>query len=204
MAWPFRCDRPRRGNRRRRGVRTRSRWRAPTIEISRTCRAQGSGTADIVGGEHAPARRRVGNQTEPAPMPDFVHRSSSTVASAPSSTTKVPWPTRAVGGGGQIAAPGRMVVSFSAPGCFDERQGFCAADPARRQHRVILDNGMYPTTIRRPQERDDPTRSVDGLRTRLRRLCPRLQRHGETVESPKTSSASSAASPRKPSIIHIN
>ncbi len=108
----------------------------------------------------------------------------------------------------KIAAPGRMVVSFSGDGCFlmNGQEFATAVQHGAHIVFIVVDNGMYGT-IRMHQERDYPTR-VHGTELKnpdFAAYARAFGGHGETVE--KTGDFAAAfercLSIGKPSIIHI-
>ncbi|MDP1750962.1 MAG: thiamine pyrophosphate-binding protein [Reyranella sp.] len=108
----------------------------------------------------------------------------------------------------KIAAPGRMVVSFSGDGCFlmNGQEFSTAVQHGANIVFIVVDNGMYGT-IRMHQERDYPTR-VHGTELKnpdFAAYARAFNGHGETVE--KTADFAAAfercVAIGKPSIIHI-
>jgi acetolactate synthase-1/2/3 large subunit len=108
----------------------------------------------------------------------------------------------------KIAAPGRMVVSFSGDGCFlmNGQEFSTAVQHGANIVFIVVDNGMYGT-IRMHQERDYPTR-VHGTELKnpdFAAYARAFGGHGETVE--KTGDFAAAfercVAISKPSIIHI-
>ena len=108
----------------------------------------------------------------------------------------------------KIAAPGRMVVSFSGDGCFlmNGQEFATAVQHGANIVFIVVDNGMYGT-IRMHQERDYPTR-VHGTELKnpdFAAYARAFNGHGETVE--KTADFAAAfercVAIGKPSIIHI-
>jgi acetolactate synthase-1/2/3 large subunit len=108
----------------------------------------------------------------------------------------------------KIAAPGRMVVSFSGDGCFlmNGQEFSTAVQHGANIVFVVVDNGMYGT-IRMHQERDYPTR-VHGTELKnpdFGAYARAFGGHGETVD--KTADFAAAfercVAIGKPSIIHI-
>jgi acetolactate synthase-1/2/3 large subunit len=108
----------------------------------------------------------------------------------------------------KIAAPGRMVVSFSGDGCFlmNGQEFSTAVQHGANIVFIVVDNGMYGT-IRMHQERDYPTR-VHGTELKnpdFAAYARAFNGHGETVE--KTADFAAAfercLTVGKPSIIHI-
>ena len=108
----------------------------------------------------------------------------------------------------KIAAPGRMVVSFSGDGCFlmNGQEFSTAVQHGANTVFIVVDNGMYGT-IRMHQERDYPTR-VHGTELKnpdFAAYARAFGGHGETVE--KTADFAAAfercVAIGKPSIIHI-
>ena len=108
----------------------------------------------------------------------------------------------------KIAAPGRMVVSFSGDGCFlmNGQEFATAVQHGANIVFIVVDNGMYGT-IRMHQERDYPTR-VHGTELKnpdFAAYARAFGGHGETVE--KTGDFAAAfercVAIGKPSIIHI-
>ncbi len=108
----------------------------------------------------------------------------------------------------KIAAPGRMVVSFSGDGCFlmNGQEFSTAVQHGANIVFIVVDNGMYGT-IRMHQERDYPTR-VHGTELKnpdFAAYARAFGGHGETVEKTADFAAAFERSVAigKPSIIHI-
>ena len=108
----------------------------------------------------------------------------------------------------KIAAPGRIVVSFSGDGCFlmNGQEFGTAVQHGANVVFVVVDNGMYGT-IRMHQEREYPTR-VHGTELKnpdFAAYARAFGGHGETVE--KTADFEAAfercLAANKPSIIHV-
>ena len=108
----------------------------------------------------------------------------------------------------KIAAPGRIVVSFSGDGCFlmNGQEFGTAVQHGANVVFVVVDNGMYGT-IRMHQEREYPTR-VYGTELKnpdFAAYARAFGGHGETVE--KTADFEAAfercLASNKPSIIHV-
>ena len=108
----------------------------------------------------------------------------------------------------KVAAPGRMVVSFSGDGCFmmNGQEFATAVQHGANVVFIVVDNGMYGT-IRMHQERDYPTR-VHGTELKnpdFAAYARAFGGHGETVE--KTADFAAAfercVAVGKPSIIHV-
>ena len=108
----------------------------------------------------------------------------------------------------KIAAPGRMVVSFSGDGCFlmNGQEFSTAVQHGANIVFIVVDNGMYGT-IRMHQERDYPTR-VHGTELKnpdFAAYARAFNGHGETVEKTEDFAAAfeRCVAIGKPSIIHI-
>ena len=108
----------------------------------------------------------------------------------------------------KIAAPGRMVVSFSGDGCFlmNGQEFATAVQHGANTIFIVVDNGMYGT-IRMHQEREYPTR-VHGTELRnpdFAAYARAFGGHGETVERTEDFAAAfeRCVSAAKPSIIHV-
>ncbi|WP_439614243.1 thiamine pyrophosphate-binding protein [Reyranella sp.] len=108
----------------------------------------------------------------------------------------------------KIAAPGRMVVSFSGDGCFlmNGQEFSTAVQHGANIVFIVVDNGMYGT-IRMHQERDYPTR-VHGTELKnpdFAAYARAFNGHGETVEKTEDFAAAfeRCVAVGKPSIIHI-
>jgi acetolactate synthase-1/2/3 large subunit len=108
----------------------------------------------------------------------------------------------------KIAAPGRMVVSFSGDGCFlmNGQEFSTAVQHGANAVFIVVDNGMYGT-IRMHQERDYPTR-VHGTELKnpdFAAYARAFNGHGETVEKTEDFAAAfeRCVAIGKPSIIHV-
>ena len=108
----------------------------------------------------------------------------------------------------KIAAPGRMVVSFSGDGCFlmNGQEFATAVQHGANVVFIVVDNGMYGT-IRMHQEREYPTRvhGTDLKNPDFAAYARAFNGHGETVERTEDFAAAfeRCVGAGKPSIIHV-